>query len=103
MGTAVALLVDVVVVPETTATIRFPTCTIESTVLEPVPALPNALRKVQRPAELEKTPIHPEKEVHRPLHVTAGATAFATGRRASSLLRGVVMTVAAGNVVLQRI
>lgn len=98
VGMAVALLVDVTVAPETTATIRFPTDTIESTVLDPVPAFPKALRKVQRPLELEKTPMQPEKAVQRLLHSTAGATALAT----ALLITGDVMTVAAGKVVLQR-
>lgn len=76
---------------------------MESTVLDPVPALPNALRNVQTPVELEKTPMQPENDVQRALQDTARATAGAPARMARSLLMtGDVMMVASGNVVLQR-
>lgn len=101
---AVALLVDTTVLLETTATNRFPTMTIESMVLEPSPALPKALTKLQEPPALEKTPMQPGKAVQRLLQDTAGATAGTTARRSRSLLvAGGASRVAAGKVVLQSI
>lgn len=81
---------------------RLPTWTIESTVFDPTPAFPKALRNVHDPVALRKTAMQPEKALQRPLHDTAGATAGTRARMARSLLMlGDVMMVAAGKVVLQ--